>query len=121
MAYLTLAVFLSFFVAIAYGAVRLRGMDEAELSRHLQTTGARVGSGTAALTRAPLAWLVAATFAVVMASALLVLELSESRVALVVGAASAIGWIASTGLALCASYLGRPAFLVLPQLRRDEP
>jgi hypothetical protein len=116
--YFILITFLSGFVALLFSTVRLTRMSEAELDVRLRAIG-QLGF-VALLARAPVAWLIASVCAVSMAVSLLAYDLSDSLLAATLGLAFFVAWLASTALALIASFRGWPALLVLPQLRKNR-
>jgi hypothetical protein len=116
MPHVAVGTFFVFVLVLLFATVRLSRVSDAELQRRLLATDRSIGS-LSAFARAPLAWLIAATFGLLTAVSVLLMNETDGSILRYVSAVFGVLCVASTALAVCASVYGRPRALVLRQLR----
>jgi hypothetical protein len=118
MTVLAAVVMLACLAAFVFWTAKSWRMSETELRERFGRAESNIGF-TSATGRAPMGWLLVGTLGVLMAMAILALDFTDSLGLIVVAAALFVAWLLSIVLATCASFLGRPSFLVHPHLRSD--
>lgn len=116
MTVLAVVVFFTFFAGLVFAAARTWNMSEDELRRRLRETDEKLGF-LGAMSRAPAAWLIANGFGAATAALVWLASSSESAITRSATLIVAAGWIATTLVALSASYRGWPQLLVHRHLR----
>lgn len=108
-----------FAAIIAAGAWRTLRMNEDEFEAFLAESRDRTSLLSAA-NRAPVAWLGVSVLAVFAAAAVWILDADSPNAAKAVAAILFGAWVLGTGVAISASFWGRPSFLVHPHLRKPQ-